>query len=384
MESRPAMTVIAAPRAKPGLWRMAARASQRLLCALLVGKWPKVTREGKYYVGITLGVGFAAVNTGNNLLDLLLGMLLSLIVVSGVMSDLSLRGLTVRRRLPARAQVGRAHLVEIEVFNQKKRVPSYAIEVGDLRAGQPADKRCFFSRSVPLGAGRRVPWTPVRRGRDRHPGLGSRHAFPSGFLRSPGRWRPRASSSSTAVDPLRLPPQDPGRQAGGGAFNGRGSGDETFALRPMREGDDPRDIYWRKSTRLEQHVIRERGRETRPEVELFVDTIRPHTALKPPDSELFSQQFERKIREIASRAVAHIRRGDSVTILTTAGERARGDNNVGADSILRALALLAWVDEGSAAPDLVPHGAPAASPVCGFPRTPEAPLPTRPSLRSAT
>ena len=25
------------------------------------------TREGKYFVGITIGVGFAAINTGNNL-----------------------------------------------------------------------------------------------------------------------------------------------------------------------------------------------------------------------------------------------------------------------------------------------------------------------------
>ena len=36
----------------------------------------KFTREGKYFLGITLGVGFAAINTGNNLLYLLLGMLL--------------------------------------------------------------------------------------------------------------------------------------------------------------------------------------------------------------------------------------------------------------------------------------------------------------------
>jgi uncharacterized protein (DUF58 family) len=94
--------------------------------------WPrklKFTREGKYFLGITLGVGFAAINTGNNLLYLLLGMMLSLIIVSGVMSELSLRTLTVKRRLPARAQVGRSHLVEIEVYNNKRRVPSYAIEV---------------------------------------------------------------------------------------------------------------------------------------------------------------------------------------------------------------------------------------------------------------
>src|SRR5580693_9007078 len=107
-------------------WR-ALRAPRRL----------KFTREGKFFVGITLGVGFAAINTGNNLLYLLLGMLLALIVVSGLMSELSLRDLTVVRRLPLRAQVGRAHLVEIEVFNHKGKTPSYAIEVEDLRAGQP-------------------------------------------------------------------------------------------------------------------------------------------------------------------------------------------------------------------------------------------------------
>src|SRR5882672_7989875 len=84
---------------------------QRLLRRLRPLRKLKFTREGKYFLGITLGVGFAAINTGNNLLYLLLGMLLSLIILSGVMSELSLRDLTVVRRLPTRAQVGRAHLV---------------------------------------------------------------------------------------------------------------------------------------------------------------------------------------------------------------------------------------------------------------------------------
>src|SRR3977135_3563862 len=81
----------------------------------------KFTREGKFFVGITLGVGFAAINTGNNLLYLLLGMLLALIIVSGLMSELSLRDLTVVRRLPLRAQVGRPHLVEIQLYHQSLR-----------------------------------------------------------------------------------------------------------------------------------------------------------------------------------------------------------------------------------------------------------------------
>ena len=83
-------------RAGSPRWRRRLRPPRRL----------KFTREGKFFVGITLGVGFAAINTANNLLYLLLGMLLALIVVSGIMSELSLRDLTVVRRLPLRAQVG--------------------------------------------------------------------------------------------------------------------------------------------------------------------------------------------------------------------------------------------------------------------------------------
>ncbi len=168
----------------------------------------KFTREGKFFVGITLGVGFAAINTANNLLYLLLGMLLSLIVVSGIMSELSLRELTVVRRLPLRAQVGRAHLVEIEVFNQKQRVPSYAIEVEDLRAGQPADKRCFFlkisPKSAQVAAYRR---TPARRGRDLHVGFRIATRFPFGLFEK-SREMPASGELIIypAVDAVQLPP----------------------------------------------------------------------------------------------------------------------------------------------------------------------------------
>lgn len=302
----------------------------------------KLTREGKYYLGITLGVGFAAINTGNNLLYLLLGMLLSLIVVSGVMSDLSLRSLTITRRLPARAQVGRAHLVEIEVYNHKKRVPSYAIEVEDLRAGQPADKRCFFLKISPssaqVAAYRR---TPARRGRDRHTGFRIATRFPFGLFEKSREVDAEGELIIyPAVDAIRLPQQEGGRQAGSTGAAGRGTSDETYSLRLLREGDDPRDIYWRKSTLRDQLVLRERARETRPDVEIVVDVVRPKG-----DPEGFSAPFEKRIREVASRAVAHIKRGDGVVVSTTLGDRVRGDKNLGSDPVLRFLALLEAVDE---------------------------------------
>ena len=62
-------------------------------------------------------------------------------------------------------------------------------------------------------------------------------------------------------------------------------------------------------------------------------------------------QFERRIRDVASRAVAHLKRGDGVTIATTAGDRVRADRSVGADRILRFLALVeAVLDEHARRP----------------------------------
>lgn len=299
----------------------------------------KLTREGKYFIGVTFGVGFAAINTGNNLLYLLLGMLLSLIIVSGVMSELSLRHLTVVRRLPPRAQVQRAHLVEIEVFNHKQRIPSYAIEVEDLRAGQPADKRCFFlkisPRSAQVAAYRR---TPARRGRDRHVGFRVATRFPFGlFEKSREIEADGELIIYPAVDSVVLPVDASGDRMGGSAGLGRGVGDEVLGVRPMREGDDPRDIYWRKSTHPDHMVLRERGRETQRDVSFMLEST--YAESTPPNDE-WSNRFERRIRDIASRAVAHLKRGDGVTLFTSFGERARSTSMMGADPLLRFLALL--------------------------------------------
>ena len=297
----------------------------------------KFTREGKWFVFITMAVGFAAINTGNNLLYLFLGMLLALIVVSGVMSELSLRGLVVTRRLPKRAQVGRPHLVEIEVSNRKQKVPSYAIEIEDLREGQPADKRCFFLKISPdssqVAAYRR---TPTRRGLDRHVAFRLATRFPFGLFE---KSREIVASDELVIYPqvsaVVLPPPRTGAASTETGRLGRGAGDEILTVRAMRDGDDPRDIYWKRSIPGRQLIVRERAAEARHEINLKLES----TYEKRPDP-LWLERFEHRIRETASRAVAHVRRGDQVTIHTTEGQRAVGGSSLGADPILRFLALL--------------------------------------------
>jgi uncharacterized protein (DUF58 family) len=82
-------------------------------------------------------------------------------------------------------------------------------------------------------------------------------------------------------------------------------------------------------------VMRERAREARPDVTLTLDTIQRSQAEAD-----WNATFERRIRDVASRAVAHLKRGDRVAIVTTAGGGTRADRSVGADPLLRYLALV--------------------------------------------
>jgi len=304
----------------------------------------KVTREGRYFLGITFGVGLAAINTGNNLLYLLLGVLLALILVSGIMSEIALRGLTVRRRLPTRAQVGRPHLVEIEVHNKKTRLPSYAIEVEDIRASQPADKRCFFLKVSPqstqVAAYRR---TPQRRGREAHVAFRVATRFPFGlFEKSRQIDVPGELIIYPAVHTVRLPPPRARNIGVGARVSVRGGSDDLLGLRPYRPGDDTRQVHWRKSAAMGDLVLREHSAEGAPDVAIDLDDV--SELLPRPDTDeerkRWLDQFEIRLREAASRAVAHLGRGDTIMLRTSSGTRIEGNPRLGSDPILRFLALL--------------------------------------------
>ena len=51
------------------------------------------SREGKVVVLISIGLGFAAVNTGNNLLYMVFGLSLALILISGFLSEYNIRSI---------------------------------------------------------------------------------------------------------------------------------------------------------------------------------------------------------------------------------------------------------------------------------------------------
>src|SRR3954471_2849092 len=113
------------------------------------------TREGKIVIVLSVGVGFAAINTGNNLLYLLLGWLLSFIIASGILSEQTLKLLVVERRPPPRVFAGEPFLMEVVIKNEKLRRASFSIEVEDLVGKTPLDKRCYFLK-IPAGKSQRT------------------------------------------------------------------------------------------------------------------------------------------------------------------------------------------------------------------------------------
>src|SRR5437868_7287617 len=85
-----------------------------------------VTRAGVVYVLVTLVIGIAALNTGNNLLYIVVATMLAAILVSGLVSALILRWLELEVRLPEQVFAGRTVLGRIVVRNTRRLLPSFS------------------------------------------------------------------------------------------------------------------------------------------------------------------------------------------------------------------------------------------------------------------
>jgi uncharacterized protein (DUF58 family) len=93
-----------------------------------------VTKIGIVYVAIVLLIGIAALNTGNNLLYIVVAAMLAAILVSGIASALVLRNLELDVRLPEHVFAGRPMLGRIALRNQGRLLPSFSVNVVAVEA----------------------------------------------------------------------------------------------------------------------------------------------------------------------------------------------------------------------------------------------------------
>jgi uncharacterized protein (DUF58 family) len=307
----------------------------------------KRTREGNYFIGITIGVGFAAINTGNNLLYLLLGMMLSLIIASGVMSESTLRELEVSRQPPLRIHANRPFLMGIGLKNDKRRLASFSVEVEDLVDDKPLDKKCYFLK-LPAGRLQHTSYRHVftRRGRYQFSGFRVSTKFPFALFRKSRR----ISLASEVIVfpelvPVRstLPPR--AHTIGEESRGARGRAGEFHGLRDWRDGDDPRAIHWSSSARKGKPIVREYEDEAARRVSIFLDNGLPGG--EACSDEKLRDTLERAISVAASLASDYLERGYIVRVVTR-GEGARPEwlsNPAQLPRLLRTLALLPAVSD---------------------------------------
>jgi uncharacterized protein (DUF58 family) len=315
----------------------------------------RLTREGRVFVLVTLGVGVGAVNTGNNLLFLLLGFFLSLLVLSGVMSEIALRGLRLERRLPERLFAGSTALVELALTNQKRHLSSYSLEVEDVADGVPTERRCYFLKVAPgvrqVASYRR---TPRARGPLRLRALRVATRYPFGLVEK-ARWYdlPADVVVYPALGPVG--PRAVDAALGGDAVGRRpGPGTEMGGLRAPREGDEVRCVHWRRSAALGRWVVRERLRDESAHVAIVLDNARPASASASTQAGIaWRQAFEARVSRAATLVAHALARGASVEVVVRGARsplRMPGDRP---DAIWRFLALLEPVP-AEGAPPLAP------------------------------
>lgn len=303
----------------------------------------KFTREGRYFVAITVGIGLAAINTGNNLLYLLLGWLLSVIIASGALSDVSMRGLRVRRRPPPRIFAERPFLMEISVENLKGSLSSYSIEIEDLVEREPLDKKCYFLK-VPPGRIQRTSYrhTFPTRGIYEFTGFRIGTKFPFALFQ---KSRDVRESGEALVFPSVYPVPTPSPRAqnpGGTVATQIGRRGEFFGLREYRDGDDRRDIHWRSSARTGRLLVREYEDESQKRATILVDNALPLNEADEPGED-DAEALERAISLAASLATAYIGVSYAVKLMARGTQVPFSAGQPQLTRILRALALLPTV-----------------------------------------
>ena len=264
----------------------------------------RVSRAGWIYFGGIILVALAALNTGNNLLFLVLACLIAIILMSGILSSVTLSGVEMRLELPEHIFAGQPVRANIQSQNDKHTLPSFSLRV---EAVKPKDAPAVAMLETPVyfpylpkrdRVQQTVPMTFMRRGVHRQDTFRIVTRFPFGFLQKSRRLDLKTEA---VVYPSVAPTDElveilPGLHGALESLS-KGRGQDLYALRGYVANDSVRHVHWKASARSGSLMVREFTREDDCRVLLVLD---PHisSVLKPgsdPAAHTASERFERAI-----------------------------------------------------------------------------------------
>ena len=293
-----------------------------------------VTREGWMYFAAVTVVVFAAINTANNLLYMVLSALLAVLMLSGFLSSLNFRFLRIAVRIPSHCFAGEPFPISIEARNEKRVFPTFSIQL------EPADESPFrFSTSyIPVVRSLGRSTSPVgqamlaRRGRYMMREVKSSSRYPFGFFVKDRNYRVEAEC---ICYPEILPQEQINIAAldirGSNLRFERGFGQDLYMIRDYVPSDSARNVHWKASAKTGMLKTREYAAEESRRIVFAFDRFGD-----PADGE----RFERLVSQSASLAYHLINDGTDVAFVSDEWHSIEGSPQAVLESILRYLALV--------------------------------------------
>jgi uncharacterized protein (DUF58 family) len=289
----------------------------------------RITREGLVYLALILVVSIAALNTGNNLLFIVVSAMLAAILASGVASAVMLRGLSVETSLPGHVFAGQPMAARLALRNRRKLLPAFSVSIVPpesgargsskkpgllprsgreqhaLASGKTPPRRplepsprapLIFERSeyfpfLPAGGvvSREVELRFPRRGRYAQEAFGVRTRFPFSFLEKTRRVLFPQAPGANGLAPARAgapvgeiivyPSVEPTEDFFEilpmitGEFENfvRGRGHDLYRIRDYMPEDSARHVDWKATARSGALKVREFTREDERKLRIVFD-----------------------------------------------------------------------------------------------------------------
>jgi uncharacterized protein (DUF58 family) len=323
-----------------------------------------ITRQGALYIVCVFLLALTTIQTGNNLLFIILATLLSAIAVSGVISRNSLKQISLSLQLPENVFVGDKVFLKISMKNTKRIFPSFSI-----RAEDPAMSRIHSPFSVflklPFLTGykksltqsqesailRQSAYFPIlragetrselivqsfpKRGMYSLDGFWISTCFPFGFFR---RGQRIGATGEVLVYPsiqeisphFHMLPFLPGFLEGSRV----GPGENLYSMRKYQEGESSRIIDWKATSKTGELMAREFDRDEESKFCLILDT-----RMHEPAAD-YEKNFEKAVSLAAGIAAHFLEEGVGIEFLTPDDYQARGSGRNHLYRILRSLAVV--------------------------------------------
>ena len=281
----------------------------------------KINKWGTFYILLTIAVGFAATNTMNNLLYLVLAFLLSLMTVSGIVSRRNLREIEFSVTPPPEIYKNKPAYFVVNIRSRRGKKFNIFVELEGVRRGLQV-----IGKNEQLA----IPVIFRERGMRKISNFKISSSFPFSFFTREENFNlnleitvfPEIFDVSKRIKSFR-------ERFSSGEIESQkpGTGGDFLGLREYNDGDPVRLVHWKASAKNDELYTKIFSGPGWKEIILSED-------------DLSQRDFEKRIDEMASLAVSLLVSGYSVGIKLGELNIPPDTGNLQKHKILRELALL--------------------------------------------